>query len=48
MNLSVTMGHVMSGKAGVSLYNTLNESGVQVNDEHAQEGHLLACVLKDD
>lgn len=33
---------------GASLHNALNETGVQVNDEHAQERHLLACVLKDD
>ena len=31
-----------------ALYHALHEAGVQVLDEHAQEGHLLASVLKDD
>lgn len=30
------------------LHNPFNETGVQVDDEHPQEGHLLAGVLKDD
>lgn len=29
------------------LHNPFNETGVQVDDEHPQEGHLLAGVLKD-
>lgn len=30
------------------LHHPFNETGVQVNDEHSQEGHLLAGVLEDD
>lgn len=30
------------------LHHAFDEAGVQMNYEHSQEGHLLACVLKDD
>lgn len=30
------------------LHHPFDETGIQVNDEHSQEGHLLARVLKDD
>lgn len=30
------------------LHHPFDETGVQVNDEHSQEGHLLARVLEDD
>lgn len=30
------------------LHHPLDETGVQVNDEHSQEGHLFTCVLEDD
>lgn len=37
------------GLCGVRCLNhPFNETCVQVNDEHTQEGHLLAGVLKDD
>lgn len=31
-----------------SLHLPLHETGVQVNNEHSQEGHLFARVLEDD
>lgn len=30
------------------LHHPFYETGVQVNDEHSQEGHLLSRVLEDD
>lgn len=38
----------LSGSVAQCLHHPLNETGVQVNNEHPQEGHLLAGVLKDD
>lgn len=38
-----------SGLCGLHrLHYPFNETCVQVNDEHSQEGHLLASVLEDD
>ena len=32
----------------IRLHNPLYETGVQVDNEHSEKGHLLACVFEDD
>lgn len=48
MYVMFNLGGMMPPTGPCDLHHPFDKTGIQVHDEHSQEGHLLAGVLEDD